>query len=130
MAQQRRKRSGGLLGTLSNRFTDARQVGGSIDPATRLIDPTDAMILENVAIAETGMERENGNGEVVLALELKGKINTTGTPANPLVLMSPDGAALLIAQIIGLARNSRMGPELDHLLATRMEEALGAENRG
>lgn len=130
MAQQRRRRSGGLLGALSKRFTDPQQVGGSINPTTRLIDPTDAMILENVAIAEMGMEHEDGKGEVVLALELKGKINTTGNPANPLVLMSPDGAALLVSQIIGLVRDSRIGPEFDHLLAGRMKEALGAENRG
>jgi hypothetical protein len=125
MAQSRRKRSGGLLGKLSERFTPPGRVGGSIDPATRLIDPTDALLLEQVAVAEVGMEKQEGAGTVVIAIELKGKVNTAGNAVNSLVLATPDAAALLVAQIIGLAHDGRTGPEFDHLLAERMSEALG-----
>jgi hypothetical protein len=120
---RKRKRSGGLLGKISGQFTNAGKIGGSIDPSTRLIDPKDAMLLGNVSVAEMGMERDGG-GELVIAIELRGKINTTGKEVNPLVLASPDGAALLVAQIIGLVRNGRTGPEFDHALAARMEEAI------
>jgi len=119
-----RKRRGGLLGALSKRFSDPRQVGGSIDDATRIIDPKDAMILKEVAVAEVGMEREGEGGELVIAIEVRGTINTTGEQANPLILTSPDGAALLISQIIALAQSGRTGPELDHALVERMKEAI------
>ena len=120
----RGRRSGGLLGKLSERFSDAGEVGGSIDEGTRLIDRSGALLLAAVAVAEIGMERD-GKGELGLAIELRGKLAGTGAEANPLVLASPDGAALLVAQIIGLIRGSRMGPEFDQCLAIRMEEAVG-----
>jgi hypothetical protein len=124
MNPPKRRRKGGLLGKLSGSHSSAAEVGGSIDTQTRQIDPKDAMLLAAVAVAEFGMERD-GKGEIVLAVELRGKINTTGREVNPLVLCSPDGAALLVAQIIGLVRSSRMGPEFDALLAERMKEAIG-----
>lgn len=126
MTARRRRRKGGLLGRLSRSFSNPAEIGGSIDPATRLIDPKDAMNLRNVAVAEVGMERGEKGGELVVAIEVRGNINTTGKEVNPLILASPDGAALLVAQIIGLARSSRVGPEFDHALAARMEEAIGA----
>lgn len=127
-----RKRQGGLLGRLSERFTDPRKVEGSIDPETRLIDPTNAMLLRNVSVGEVGMERTEGagGGELVIAIELKGTINTTGEEVNSLVLASPDAAALLLAQVTGLARSGRTGPEFEHALAARMEEALGEATGG
>lgn len=126
MAQQRGRgrRRGGLLGTLSKSFTDPGKIGGSIDSETWTIAPKDAMNLRSVAVAEVGMERE-GKGETVIALELRGNINTTNEEVNPLILCSPDGAALLVSQIIGLVRRGRTGPEFDQLLAIRMEEAVG-----
>jgi hypothetical protein len=119
-------RRGGLLGKLSKRFSDPHQVGGSIDVRTWLIDPKRALILERVAVAEVGIE-EGDIGEVGIAVEVGGHINTTPEPANLLLLMSPDIAALLVSQIIGLVRDGRTGAEFDHLLAVRMAEALGGK---
>lgn len=128
MARQRRKRSGGLVGALSEKFTSAKRVGGSIDPDSRTINPKGALILESVAVAEVGLEREAAErGELALAIELRGHLNTTGEQVNPLVFVTPDMAALLIAQITAVARSGRCGPELDHCLAGRMEEALGGD---
>lgn len=123
-ASSGRRRSGGLLGKLSERFTDPKKVGGSIDPQTRTIDPKLAVLLREVAVAEVGMERKDG-GELVFAIELKGVVNTVGEDANVLILASPDAAALLVAQITALARGGRIGPEFDHCLVGRMEEAIG-----
>lgn len=126
MAQSRRRRSGGLVGTLSKTFSNVRGVGGSIDPTSRTIDPKGALILEGVSVAEVGVERgEDEQGELALAIELRGRLNGTQEAINPLILASPDLAALLIAQITAVARSGRVGPELDHCLAARMEEALG-----
>jgi hypothetical protein len=113
-----------LLGKLSERFSDPKKVGGSIDKTTGLIDPTRAILLQEVAVAEVGMERAD-KGEGVFAIELTGVINTVGEPANVLVLASPDSAALLLAQITAVARGGRIGPEFDHCLVGRMEEAIG-----
>lgn len=124
MNPPKRRRRGGLLGKLSGSHSPAAEVGGSIDTQTREIDPAGAMLLAMVAVAEFGMERD-GKGEVVLGIELRGKINTTGKDVNPLILCSPDAAALLVAQIIGVVRASRVGPEFDRLLAERMKEAIG-----
>lgn len=119
-----RRRSGGLLGKLSERFTEPKEVGGSIDKGTGLIDPERAILLQEVAVAEVGLERAD-KGEGVFAIELTGVINTVGEPANVLVLASPDSAALLLAQITAVARAGRIGAEFDHCLVGRMEEAIG-----
>lgn len=124
MASKGRRRSGGLLGRLSEHFTEPKKVGGSIDRETRLVDPERAILLQEVAVAEVGMERAD-KGEGVFAIELRGVINVVGEPANVLVLASPDLAAVLIAQVTALARGGRIGAEFDHCLAGRMEEAIG-----
>lgn len=124
MAQPQRKRSGGLLGALSKRFSSPTEVQGSINAASRVVEPAGAMILEEVAVAEVGMERGD-KGEFAIAIELRGHINTTDQKVNPLVLCSPDAAALLVAQITGLVRHGRTGMEFDHALIGRMEEAIG-----
>ena len=121
---KRGRRKGGLLGKLSKGFSSPGEVGGSIDTETRLIDPKDAMILKEVAVAEMGMERE-GKGEVAIAVELRGAINTTGQQVNPLILCSPDALALWMAQVTAVVQGSRAAPEFDHCLAARMEEAMG-----
>lgn len=123
-ASSGRRRSGGLLGKLSERFTDPKKVGGSIDRDTGLIDPKRAILLQEVAVAEVGMERAD-KGEGVFAIELTGVINTVGDAANVLVLASPDSAALLLAQITAVARAGNIGAEFDHCLVGRMEEAIG-----
>lgn len=115
-----------MLRKLSGRPTDPRQAGGSIDAKTQLVDPKRAVLLQEVGVAEVGMERAD-KGEGVFGIELRGVINTTGAEARILVLASPDVAALLVAQITGLARAGRIGPEFDHALIGRMEEAIGAE---
>lgn len=120
-------RRGGLLGKLSHRFTDPQGAGGSIETTTRLVDQTRAVLLSEVGVAEVAAERD-GKGEVGLALELRGKINTTEDEARILYLCTPDAAALLIAQITALAQSSRIGPELNFALAERMKQALGDDD--
>lgn len=125
---KKRRRSGGLvgrLGKLSKTFSEpGRAAGGSIDLETGLVDPKRAVLLERVAVAEVGMERDTG-GELVIAIEVDGKINTTGEEARILLLATPDAAALLVAQVVGLARGGRVGPEFDLALEPRMREATG-----
>lgn len=121
---KRRRRKGGLLGRLSKTFTDPRRAGGSIDPETGLIDPERGVLLSEVAVAEVGMERD-GHGELVLAIEIKGRINTTTEEACILLLASPDAAALLVAQTIALARRGRVAPEFALAFENRMTEAAG-----
>lgn len=113
-----------MLGRLSATFSDPHVAGGSIDATTRLIDPERAVLLERVAVGEVGMERD-GKGELVMAIEVAGKINTTDEAAQFLLLATPDAAALLVAQVIGLARGGRVGPEFEHALENRMREAAG-----
>lgn len=127
MASKGRRRSGGLLGKLSERFSDPRKAGGSIDPQTRKVDSERAVLLQGVGVAEIGMEGVGDQGGIVVfGIELRGVLNTSdGEKANLLVLGSPDATALLVAQIIGLARRGRLGPEFDHALAGRMEEVIG-----
>jgi hypothetical protein len=121
---RRRRRKGGILGALSSTFTDPHRASGSIDATTRQIDPTRAVLLERVAVAEVGMERE-GKGERVLALEVAGKVNTTEEVGNFLLLCTPDAAALLVAQTVELARRGLVGPEFEHALENQMKEAAG-----
>lgn len=126
-ASRGRRRQGGLvgkLGRLSGRPTEPQRVGGSIDPQTRTIDPTRALLLQEVGVAEVGMERAD-KGEGVFGIELRGTINVAGEEARILVLAPPDIAALLVAQVTGLARGGRLGPEFDHCLLGRFEEAIG-----
>lgn len=130
MARSRRRR-GGLVGKirqLSAEFTSAESVGGSIDKDSRVIDSKGALLLGGVTVAEVGVETpgEDG-GELVLAIELTGQLQGSGERVNPLILATPDTAALLIAQITVVGREGRVGPELDHALHGRMEELLGAK---
>lgn len=122
--RRKRRRQGGALGRLSQAFTDPRVAGGSIDATTRLIEPERAVLLERVAVGEVGLERD-GKGELVLAIEVAGKINTTEEAGNFLLLATPDAAALLVAQVVGLARRGLVGPEFAEVLENRMKEAAG-----
>lgn len=122
--RKRRRRKGGVLGRLSETFTDPRAAGGSIDQTTRLIDPERGVLLERVAVAEIGMERD-GRGELVAAIEVAGKLNTVGEEARLLLIATPDAAALLVSQIVGLSRSGRFGPEFAEHLERRMKEAAG-----
>lgn len=125
--RKQRRRKGGLvghLGRLSESFTNPRSGGGSIDEVTRLIDPRGATLLEKVRVAEVGMERDD-KGELIFAIEVAGKINTTQKEVNFLLLATPDAAALLVAQVIGLARHGRIGPEFEEALPNRLAEAVG-----
>lgn len=122
--RKQRRRRGGVLGRLSESFTDPKRAGGSIDATTRLIDPERGVLLERVSVAEVGMERD-GKGELVLAIEVAGKLNTLDEEARLLLLATPDAAALLVAQVVGLARSGRVGPEFAEALENRMKEAAG-----
>lgn len=122
--RKQRRRRGGVLGRLSESFSNPTQPGGSIDATTRLIDPARAVLLDRVAVCEVGMERD-GKGERVLAIEVAGKINTTEEAGNFLLLATPDSAAMLVAQVVGLARHGLVGPEFEQALENRMKEAAG-----
>lgn len=119
-----RKRKGGLLRRLSGSFTDPRRAGGSIDPATSTIEPRLGVLLENVGVAEVGLERDVV-GEGVMGIEVRGKINTLDEEARILLLATPAAAALLAAQIIGLGRAGRIAPEFAAAFDNYMREAAG-----
>jgi hypothetical protein len=121
---RRRKRTGGVLGTLSKKMTDPRRAGGRIEPQTREIDTDGAVLLEEVAVAEIGMERGEV-GEAVSGIEVRGRINGTKEEARILLVATPEGAALLAAQIIGLHRQGRLAPEFSAAFEVRMREASG-----
>lgn len=124
-SRRRRRRTGGALGALSKRVTDPRRAGGSINPQTREIDTDKAVLLEEVGVAEIGMERGEV-GEAVSGIEVRGRINGTAEEARILLVATPEGAALLAAQIIGLHRHGRLAPEFSAAFEVRMREATGA----
>jgi hypothetical protein len=111
MASRRRRRSGGALGALSKRITDPRRAGGGIDTTTR-------------GVAEVGLERGEV-GEAVAGIEVRGRINGTPEQARILLLATPEAAAMLAAQIIGLHRQGRLAPEFAVAFDERMKEAAG-----
>lgn len=123
-SRRRRRRTGGALGALSKRMTDPRRAGGSIDPQTREIDTDRAVLLEEVGVAEIGMERGE-IGEAASGIEVRGRINGTTEEARILLVATPEGAALLAAQIIGLHRQGRLAPEFSAAFEVRMREVTG-----
>lgn len=124
MASRRRRRSGGALGALSKKLTDPRRAGGGIDQATREVDTDKAVLLEEVGVAEVGMQRGEVT-EAVAGIEVRGRINGTTEQARILLLATPEAAALLAAQIVGLHRRGRLEPEFAHAFEVRMKEAAG-----
>lgn len=122
---RQRRRSGGLLGTLSKRITDPRRAGGGVDSETREVDTDRAVLLEEVGVAEVGMERGEV-AEAVAGIEVRGRINGTTEEARILLLATPEAAALLCAQVIGLAQRGRLEPEFRAAFEVRMREAAGA----
>lgn len=125
-SRRRRKRqvTGGLLGRLSGKPTDPRRAGGAIDDG--LVDPDRAVLLAEVGVAEVGMERD-GTGEVVAGIEVRGRINGTSEEARLLLLATPDAAALLVAQVLGLTRRGRLAPEFEVTFKNRLREASGGD---
>ena len=126
MTSRPRPRKGGLLGALSGKPTDPRRAGGAIDVQTREIDPTRGVLLEEVGVAELGLERDEA-GEAVAGIEVRGRINGTSDQARILLLATPDAAAMLAAQVIVLHRQGRLAPEFAAAFDIRIKEAAGAD---
>jgi hypothetical protein len=107
---------------------DPRKTGGNIagpggphDRNSVVLDTTDAVLLDssNVCLMETG------NGSIVLAMLLEGRINKTTDRARNLYLMNEDGAAALVSELIALAH--RIGPEFGERLMDRVRHLLDTD---
>jgi hypothetical protein len=93
--------------------------GGPYDRDQVVVDTTDAILMDTVEVAVVGMIREGKMDEVVLALELEGRVNKSKRREDNLYLFDADGAAAIISELLGVAH--RIGPEFYTLLHERLE---------
>lgn len=115
--------------------TDPRVPGGSIigpggphDRHAVILDTDHAVLLDDLTVTQV----ETSGRDVILAMQLSGRINKTPDRATMLVLLSGDGAAALITELTALA--TRIGPEFasafhDRLRHLEEQGALGTTNR-
>jgi hypothetical protein len=71
--------------------------GGPHDKGGVIIDTTDAILLDTVNVAIVGTTTTKNNEEIVIALELEGKINNQQERGEVLYLFDADGAAAIVA---------------------------------
>lgn len=101
---------------------DPRKAGGNIagpggwhDHDAVIIDITDAVLMDQVTVS---LMDDPDSPKATLAVLLSGRIHKTADTSRVLYLMSEDGAALMITEIMALA--SRIGPEFTERLMSRM----------
>lgn len=89
-------------------FTDPRHLGGEIlspagqhDPGDVLIDTTRAVLLKTTTVA---LGHNRSDGMTFATLLLTGRINRTQHEARALYMMNADGAASVVAELLGLAQ--------------------------
>ncbi len=93
--------------------TDPRKLGGDISgpggPFDRygvVVDLTNSVLMDSLTVSVVVPERDGEQGEVAIALLLGGRINKQPDRANVLFLMNEDGAASLVAEVMGAAARS------------------------
>lgn len=107
---------------LPGESTDPRRPGGDFvaaggpqDRHAALIDPTDAVLLDDVGVVLIEPHRGGQTGPPALAMTLAGRVNKTEDRSRILYLFDEDGAAAIVSELIALA--SRIGPDfLEQLL--------------
>lgn len=94
---------------------------GDADPHGRdnvQVDVRKAILMDTVNVSVVGAIRKGEMEEVVLALELQGRVNKRDYRRSELFIFDADGAAAIISELFGLAQ--RVGPEFSKLLEERL----------
>lgn len=108
--------------------TDPVEVPGTIagpgldDPYSRdsvVVDSSNAVLLDSTTAAVAHITRAGEPGDAI-ALTLGGRINQRTDRAEVLFLFDLDGAAAIVAELVGLAYRAGRFPELDRLIDERM----------
>lgn len=82
-----------------------------------LIDAEGAVLLGDVAVAMVGIGSAEGIGTAI-ALELGGRVNKSTVRQETLYLLDADGAAVLVAELLGVA--DRAHPAFLNALLTKI----------
>ncbi len=92
-------------------------VGGPHDRDGAIIDATNAVLLDGMVVAfvETPGLPRNAPPETV-AMSLMGRINQTRDRSEVVYLFSPEAAASICADLIGLMNRAGRGQEMERLL--------------
>lgn len=109
---------------------DPRRAGGQIagpggphDRHAVVIDAEDAVLLDYVEVAAVEPETDGRRSLPVVAVTLGGRINKTEERSTVLYLTNEDGAAGIVAQLVGLAtRMDPFSPEFSRRLRERLDE--------
>lgn len=83
------------------------------------IDVRRAVLLDGVTVAVVGTADPTGAGRA-LAVNLEGRLNKSVERVDVLYLTDADGAASIVAEILGLA--ARVGPDFLDALLARIDE--------
>lgn len=82
------------------------------------IDTRSAVLMDVVNVAVLGNVREGKMNEVILALELAGRVNKSTDYSDIVYLIDADGAAAIIVELFSLAQ--RIGPEFSKYFDGRL----------
>ena len=110
------------------RSTDPRTLGGSIiggapdEQGGALIDTRNAVLLGEVHVARVD---NPSDGRAVLAVLLSGRVNQSPDPASVLFLCGGSQAAVLVAELVGLA--ARIGPEFEAEFRSELDQQFATE---
>lgn len=89
-----------------------------------MVDVSCAVLVDGTTVVALRAVRDDRLEDQVLGLEIKGRVNKTTTRSDVLYLLSMDGVAGIVSELLGLAQ--RMGPEyveqLDQLIRQRIDE--------
>jgi len=125
--------------------TDPRTLKGSIagpggprDRDAVVVDPTHAVLLDDIAVCLVEPQRDNHRvGRPCLAMTLRGRVNHLTEHAEVLFLFDADGAAAVVTELLALGARlpGPMALEFDaavdrRLLALAEDDALAGEPRG
>ena len=84
---------------------DDSGVGGAIEieDGAALIDPRGAILLSGAVVAETELGGKDGMRSPAFALEISGNCNGEERETKVLAIMTPEGAAMLTAELVKLS---------------------------
>lgn len=103
--------------------------GTSHGDADAIIDPRGAVLLDHVTVAVVGAKRhDDPTVQRAVALSLSGRVNRDTARHDVLYLMDEDGAASLVAELMGLAE--RGVPGLFDRIATALDAIRKETGRG
>lgn len=112
MSDDPRKLGGGISGH-----------GGPYDENAVVIDVRNAVILDGSGVALVGGVRDGVlDHKPIAALTLQGRVNKTTDRVQVLFLMNEDGAAGIIAELVGVMSRGGWGQEFVDRLQKRMKE--------